>query len=263
MCHVPGGDEYPSHYARALALYEATGMKCLACKEGSIQWNGSLRTDFCHLVCPDCMSVYTLCCVGDRGKVAKLFNKGFHFRASYAHIQHIEKSIASRMYILFATLSTGPTGESLLVYVAEINGASPNLNPDSFFQDRVRIKSKVIIKPLLDSQPWFNVGIPNIDVLEFSMNVFNRYFETGANVETEHPQLHPAKKDDPSSKTTDKHDSKSHQGRNLQKILGQIRDIKEKRSRVEIESWEAKLLEREDKVVSKLKSLQSASASDI
>jgi len=258
---VPG-DEYPSHYVRALALYETVGMKCLACEDGSIQWNGSLRTDFCHLVCPDCTSVYALCCVGSSGKVAKLFDKGFHYRSSYAHFRHIEKSIASRMYFLFATRSTNPKSKRLPVYVAEVKGACPNLNPDSFQQDRVRIKSKVIIKPLLDSQPWLNISIPDIDVLEVSMKVFDRYFETG--VETEHAQLHPVQKDDPSSKPNNaKHDSKSHQVCNLQKILGQIQDIKEKQGRVELESWEAKLLEREDKVVSKLKSLQPASASDI
>lgn len=180
-------EECPSHFVRPLCIHAAVhgnNVKCVGCNaEGSLLFNSSLRTDFCHLVCDDCGSVYTLSCVANKEKVQQLFDKKSQFRGSYAHYHEVEHLLAdgprSKMYFAFATRSN-PDGCSheLPVYVAEIKGAAPNLNTDSFVKDRIRIKSNVVFEPLLGRRPWFTVLVPqDIDVHELSMEVFSDHFD--------------------------------------------------------------------------------------
>eukprot|EP00804_Cyclotella_cryptica_P000665 CCRYP_014681-RA/>CCRYP_014681-RA protein AED:0.37 eAED:0.36 QI:0/-1/0/1/-1/1/1/0/130 len=126
------GEELPAHFVRSLCLFEAVSSHhaCLGCKvRGSLRWNSSLRTDFCHLVCEECRSVYTLRSVANSEKVHKLFRKRTHFGGSYAHFHevkhHIEtqdsNGLDSKMFIIFATRSTvGEGSRELPVYAAEI-----------------------------------------------------------------------------------------------------------------------------------------------
>lgn len=175
-------DEYPAHFIRSLCIFQAvsSNVTCVGCKEGSLLWNSSLRTDFCHLVCEECSSIYTLSSVANREKVASLFDKECHFRGSYAHYHevkyHIKNKPKARMFFIFATRSSQDE-DGLPVYVARISGAAPNLNTDSFFQDRIRIKSNVVFEPLLNRNPWFVMSIPQcIDITRFSMEVYDEYW---------------------------------------------------------------------------------------
>lgn len=179
-------DEFPAHFVRSLCIYDTVKKDklCLGCDtRGSILWNSSLRSDFCHLVCQNCNSVYTLSSVASSEKVYSLFDKRSHFRGSYAHYHevkhHIKNKAGAKMFFIFATRSCqGECDNELPVYVAEINGAAPNLNTDCFNPDRIRIKSNVVFEPLLHQRPWFKVIVPpNIPITDFSVNVFYEYFD--------------------------------------------------------------------------------------
>jgi hypothetical protein len=181
------GEEFPPHFVRSLCLYEAVCgyPACLSCSaRGSICWNSSLRTDFCHLFCEECDSVYTLRSVANSEKVQKLMDKGSHFGGSYAYFHEVcrhqqnSRSRNAKMFILFA-LRSNADGDShkLPVYAAEIRGALPNLNFDSFNPERIRIKSNVIFRSR-SRLPWFTVTVPrDVDISRLSMEVLNNYFD--------------------------------------------------------------------------------------
>lgn len=189
------GEEYPSHYIRALCTYETVhgNTTCVGCEaRGSLAFNSSLRTDFCHIVCNGCGSVYTLSSVASSAKVQNLFDKKAQFRGSYAHYHEVRHYIKTtkapcgssrKMFFMFVTRSSQDGYDRQLpVYVAEIKGAAPNLNTDSFYEDRIRIKSNVVFEPLLNRRPWFTVTVPrDMDVYALSMEVFNDYFGTARN----------------------------------------------------------------------------------
>jgi len=191
-------EEYPSHLVRALALHEAANGShpCLSCgKVGCLRWNSALRSDFCNIICDDCNSVYSLCCIAGSEKVRKVFKNKSHFRGSYAHFQQLRSLMNetnhrdSKMFLLFATRSPAhQRGNKLPVYAAQIMGAQPNLNSDSFSPDRIRIKSNVVFKPMLDEVAWFSVDVPNdLDVVGISMEVFHAYFDAHEDKPTVEP----------------------------------------------------------------------------
>lgn len=229
-------EEYPSHLVRALAIHEAVNgdLQCLSCRKTScLRWNSALRSDFCNIIiiCAECNSVYSLCCVVESEKVRKLFKKKSHFRGSYAHFQQLQSlmdktSRDSKMFLLFATKSvTDPVyqrGNKLPVYAAQIMGAQPNLNSDSFSPDRVRIKSNVVFEPMLDKAAWFSVDVPNdLDVVEFSMEVFHAYFDAQTEVK---PTIEPNRSKVSGSASKSEQDCQSKEGtRSDSKYRGQTR----------------------------------------
>lgn len=254
--------EYPNHFVRALVIYQAVigGQQCLSCKrEGALRWNSALRSDFCNLICGECGSVYTLCCVSNSQKVQKLFEKKCHFRGSYAHFVQLktmvqETSHSGKMYLIFATRShVEPETSSLLpVYVAQIKGALPNLNGDSFSLERIRIKANLLFEPMNSQRPWFSITIPkDIDILGFSMEIFRSYF--GVKADSTEDQEAKAE-----GQARGQGDAQDRQLSNLKKVLAQINTIKEKEGRgVTLEKWELDLLGREQKVLIKLQSISA------
>ena len=253
--------EFPSHFVRALALHEAVkgGRPCLSCKKnGCLRWNSALRSDFCNIVCVECDSVYSLCSVVGSEKMNKVFKNESHFRGSYAHFQQLralmdEKNRISKMYLLFVTRSAGLDcghGDSLPVYAAKVIGAQPNLTTDSFCPDHIRIKSKVVFEPMLGKNPWFAVDVPNdFDVVGFSLDVFNRYFDALAEGEEVNR----------STKARERRSASKIEQQivSLRKVLDQIQSIKGKQERGnELQDWEMDLLAREMKVVKKLEQIE-------
>lgn len=259
------GDDYPSHFIRALVLYEAVAFQsCFGCK-GNLRWNSSLRSDFCNLICSGCNSVYALCCVADSKKVSVVFEKKSFFRGSYAHFHQLLQSkmedgfnhnSGNSTFILFATRSRQDHDArgGVPVYVARIKGAAPNLNSDSFSLNRIHINSNLLIEPLNNQDPWFKIEIPKeIDVLGLSMKVFHSYFEP-LNEKGCVPENEEANE---ASETG--LDRTTGQISNLEKILAQIRGIKKKQHRgVALEKWEIGLVQRENKVLLKLEEYQTA-----
>jgi len=255
----PPNEEYPSHIVRALALNEVVkgGYHCLSCRKmGCLRWNSALRSDFCNIICVECNSVYSLCCVAGTEKVNKLFKNKSHFRGSYAHFQQLRSLMDnvshrdSKMFLLLATRSvTCERGNKLPVYAAKIMGAQPNLTSDSFSPDRIRIKSNVVFEPMLDKTAWFSVDVPDdLDVVGFSMEVFHAYFDAHAE---DKPTIEPSTpKGSRSVKKTEQ------QVISLKKVLAQIQSIKGKQERgIVLQNWELDLLGREMKVVEKLEEL--------
>ncbi len=259
---APKDGEFPTHIVRALALHEAVkgGRQCLSCEgTGCLRWNSALRSDFCNIVCVECDSVYSLCSIAGSEKVHKAFKNESHFRGSYAHFQQLralmdERNLTSKMFLLFVTRSAALDAQTKLpVYAATIMGAQPNLTTDSFCPDRIRIKSKVVFEPMLGKNPWFAVDVPNdFDIVGFSLDVFNRYFNAPAEGEE------------------DKSSTKAHERRSaskieqqivsLRKVLAQIQGIKGKQERGnELQDWEMDLLAREMKVVKKLEQIEDGS----
>ena len=253
-------EEYPSHLVRALALHEAANGShpCLSCgKVGCLRWNSALRSDFCNIICDDCNSVYSLCCIAGSEKVRKVFKNKSHFRGSYAHFQQLRSLMNetnhrdSKMFLLFATRSPAhQRGNKLPVYAAQIMGAQPNLNSDSFSPDRIRIKSNVVFKPMLDEVAWFSVDVPNdLDVVGISMEVFHAYFDAHEDKPTV----------EPGSESKGSHCARKSEQQivSLKKVLAQIQSIKGKQERgIRLQEWELDLLGRETKVVKKLEQLE-------
>jgi hypothetical protein len=262
-------EEYPSHIVRALALHEAVkgGRQCLSCKKiGCLRWNSALRSDFCNIICDECNSVYSLCCIAGSEKVSKLFKNKAHFRGSYAHFQQLRSLMDkashrdSKMFLLFATRSvTDPAyecGNKLPVYAAQIMGAQPNLNSDSFSPDRIRIKSNVVFEPMLDKAAWFSVDVPdNLDVVGFSMEVFHAYFDAHAENK---PTIEQSK---PKGSRSER--KSEQQIVSLKKVLAQIKSIKGKQERgIGLQEWELDLLGREMKVIEKLEQLDEGNGNN-
>lgn len=260
---APNG-EYPSHFIRALALHEAVngGHPCLSCgKAGSLRWNSALRSDFCNIICDECNSFYSLCCIAGSEKVRKVFKNKSHFRGSYAHFQQLRSLMdkashqESKMFLLFATRSADPAyprGNKIPLYAAQILGAQPNLNSDSFSPDRIRIKSNVVFEPMLYGDAWFSVDVPeDVDVVGFSMEVFNAHFD--AQVEDKSATARSEPKESLSARKIEK------QLVSLKKMLAQIQSIKGKQKRgSSLQDWELDLLGREIKLVKKLDQLEVA-----
>ena len=257
-------DEYPSHFVRALALHEAvTGdHPCLNCgKVGCLRWNSALRSDFCNIICDECNSFYSLCCIAGSEKVRKAFKNKSHFMGSYAHFQQLRSLMdktshqEGKMFLLFATRSADPAyprGNKLPLYAAQILGAQPNLNSDSFSPDRIRIKSNVVFEPMLYGDAWFSVDVPEkLDVVGFSMEVFNAHFD--AQVEDKSTIARSEPKESLSARKSEQ------QIVSMKKMLAQIQSIKGKQERgSRLEDWELDLLGREIKLVKKLDQLECA-----
>ena len=242
-------EEYPSHFVRALALHEAVngGHPCLSCgKVGCLRWNSALRSDFCNIICDECNSFYSLCCIAGSEKVRKVFKNKSHFRGSYAHFQQLRSLMdeASHHFMLFATRSADPAyprGKKLPLYAAQIMGAQPNLTSDSFSPDCIRIKSTVVFEPMLYGDAWFSVDVPeDLDVVGFSMEVFNAHFD--AQVEDKSTIERSEPKESLSAR-------KSERQTDCQSEEDASADTKE---------WELDLLGREVKLVKKLDQLESA-----
>ncbi len=256
-------DEYPSHFVRALALHEAVngGHPCLSCgKVGCLRWNSALRSDFCNIICDECNSFYSLRCIAGSEKVRKVFKNKSHFRGSYAHFQQLrslmdETSLESKMFMLFATRSANPAhprGNKLPLYAAQIMGAQPNLTSDSFCPDRISIKSTVVFEPMLYGDAWFSVDVPeDLDVVGFSMEVFNAHFDAQVEYESTIERSEP--KENLSARKSEE------QIVSLKKMLAQIQSIKGKQDRGGmLQEWELDLLGREVKLVKKLDQLEGA-----
>ncbi len=254
-------DEYPSHFVRALALHEAVngGHACLSCgKLGCLRWNSALRSDFCNIICDECNSFYSLCCVTGSEKVRKVFKNKSHFRGSYAHFQQLRSLMneashqESKMFLLFATRWADPAcpgGNKLPLFAAQIMGAQPNMNSDSFSPDRIRIRSNVVFEPMLHGAAWFSVDVPeNLNVVELSMEVFNAHFD--ARVEDKSAIALSVPKESLSARKIEQ------QIVSLKKMLAQIQSIKGKQKRgIRLQDWELDLLGRESKLVKKLNQL--------
>jgi hypothetical protein len=187
------GEEFPAHFVRSLCTFEAVGNAvCLGLNTKALLWNSSLKADFCNLVCGECGSVYALNSVASSKKVQNLFNKQLHFRGSFAHYHEIKHYIddtiglSAKMFLIFATRSNqGGCSDKLPVYLAEIKDAAPNLDTDCFNPNHIRIKSTVVIEPLLNCRPWFTIAIPNdIDMSQLSVEVYHEYFDGLSAVES-------------------------------------------------------------------------------
>jgi len=241
-------------------LHKAVSQRCLGCKnQGTLKWNSALRSDFCNLICDQCTSVYTLCCVSDSQRDHKLFDKGTHFRGSYAHFHQLKKQTGQsngKMLLVFATRSLfqgQPCSKApgLPVYVAQIRGALPNLNSGSFSPERIRIKSSLVFDPLNSCRPWYSVSVPHdVDIVGFSMKVFHTYFDSLKEKE----EVEDGKTD--AQVTGEVNESNQRQISSLEKIIDQVKSIKGKQERgVDLEKWELDLLGREQKVLAKLEGL--------
>lgn len=176
----------PNHIAKAAGIHKLIhgDIPCRCCNSTSeMEYNSNIDSSFCNVVCRNCGSLYKFWATRSTESARKRLEKGMALKksspfSSYcAERRHLKPD--AKMFAIFLPTNEMFDESGMPAYVGEIVGAQPALNDCSFYPKKVRIICHVAMRiPVVKVTPWFFVRFPpQLDLLDLSAEVDNRYFE--------------------------------------------------------------------------------------